>query len=135
VGQGGPFSVKESHAAPFSSFEMPLLPAPVDVAQLSLLGDADFVQEIVDLFITTSTRYLDELQQAVTSRDAVALARVAHALKGACLAMFASGMASLATSLEIAGRSGALEPAPALLSELRRSFVQTADQLRGVRPG
>ena len=113
---------------------MSSLSAPVDVAQLSLLGDEEFLQEIVDLFISTSARYLGELEGAVAAHDARELARVAHALKGACLAMFATGMAGLANALENAGRSSALERAPALLSQLRQTFALTSTQLRVMRP-
>jgi HPt (histidine-containing phosphotransfer) domain-containing protein len=104
---------------------------PVDLAQVGLIGDQEFLDEIVALFISTATAHLAALRVALDNRDAKELSRVAHTLKGSSVAVFAGPMAQLAGALEIAGREAKLDSAPELLSRLNAMFAITAAQLLG----
>jgi HPt (histidine-containing phosphotransfer) domain-containing protein len=103
--------------------------------QLAELGDAEFVDEMIDLFVELSERQTTEMRCAVDERAAEALARAAHKLKGACLGMFAQDAAMLADKLEQAGRGADLSGARELLLELTVVLAETISQMRGLRLG
>jgi HPt (histidine-containing phosphotransfer) domain-containing protein len=62
-------------------------------------GD-EVVTEIVELFARATPQLLDQLRSARSHGDAETLRATAHQLKGSCLAIGASSMASLARDLE-----------------------------------
>ena len=78
----------------------------IDHAQLASLGEiqkpgeADFVTELIDLFLEEAASDLKALHQALLKQDAVDIARVAHRLKGSSANMGATQMAALAKELE-----------------------------------
>jgi HPt (histidine-containing phosphotransfer) domain-containing protein len=105
----------------------------VEVDSLAVLGEQDFIDEMVELFAVTVAANLAEGRDALSHADAHALARSAHKLKGACLGMFATTMAEMASALEQAGNSGDLEGASAHLSRLELAIAETTRQMRTVR--
>ena len=71
-------------------------------------GDAELLIEIAELFLRTAPPLLAQIDQAVARRDAGALERAAHTLKGS-VGNFAVGEAfQAALKLELLGRSGQL---------------------------
>jgi HPt (histidine-containing phosphotransfer) domain-containing protein len=78
----------------------------IDQAQLTSLrelqqpGEADFVTELIDLFLDEATSQLKALHGALMKDDAVEIQRVAHRLKGSSASMGAMQMAALFEELE-----------------------------------
>jgi two-component system, sensor histidine kinase and response regulator len=73
-------------------------------------GDFGLLKEVVDVFRDTYPGMLVELKQAVDRRDAAALTRTAHTLKG-MVANFDAGAAfAAALRLETLGRAQDLGP-------------------------
>jgi two-component system sensor histidine kinase/response regulator len=76
--------------------------APVDLGEFHRITDGDqaFAQELIGAFIVSGEQQLAELVSAAAKNDRVALARVAHKLKGACANIHAHSLKALAERLE-----------------------------------
>jgi CheY-like chemotaxis protein len=106
------------------------LPAFDMRAALELLGgDRVLFDEIARLFGTESSRLLASLRTAVDSRDATAVARAAHAIKGTVANFVAKPAWSKAAALEVAGKSGCLDGVPALADALEAEVLRLAHEL------
>src|SRR5262249_3282743 len=73
-------------------------------------GDPALLEEIVDLFRETYPGMLAELKQAVDRRDAPAVTRSAHTLKGVVANFGAKAAFTAALRLETLGRAQDLGP-------------------------
>ena len=80
-------------------------------------GDPGVEAELLDLFVATAGRYLDELAQAVDHADRWQV--TAHSLKGAAANIGAMAMAELAAAAEHTA------PDPELLAAITASFAAT----------
>ena len=74
-------------------------------------GDIGFVRELVQTFLADTPPQLDAMTAAVEADDADALVRPSHTLKSSSATVGAMRLSSVARELEMAGRTGALEPA------------------------
>jgi HPt (histidine-containing phosphotransfer) domain-containing protein len=87
-------------------------------------GDRDLLAEIAAIFLADAPAMLGDLAAAVASRDATALSRAAHRLKGSILTFSAPEAASAAVVLETSGRTGDLsrveEDLAALAAAMKR---------------
>ncbi|HEX5621612.1 MAG TPA: response regulator, partial [Solirubrobacteraceae bacterium] len=109
--------------------------APVALAVEAIIDDArmrsfrddypDIVDQLLDLFLSSTPPLLDELRTAVDVGDDDALKRTAHKLKGSCQNIGATFMATLCLSLE----RDDVDPA-ATLDQLDDAFVSTEAALR-----
>jgi CheY-like chemotaxis protein len=88
--------------------------------------DVELFGTLADLFMTEEEGWLRELGDAVARRDAPALARVAHTVKGALGVFTTGGPWKAAHRLEALGRGARLDEAAAALDTL----VQELDRLR-----
>jgi PAS domain S-box-containing protein len=89
-------------------------------------GDPELLKEIVGIFLETSPGLLAELKQATDRRDAAALHRTAHSLKGSISAFGTPTAHQAAERLEVLGRSGDLTGA----EEAYASLAVSLDRLR-----
>jgi HPt (histidine-containing phosphotransfer) domain-containing protein len=91
-------------------------------------GDARFVQELVETYLADTPVQLEAMTAAVEADDATALVRPAHTLKSSSATVGAMRLSSVARELEMAGRSGTLEPAArAMLDSARTEWTAAAD--------
>lgn len=98
-------------------------------------GDLELLQEIALLFLSDSSRMLDEIQKAVAARNAGALDRAAHTLKG-CVSNFgAQGLYNAALALERMGRSGDLSAMEPTFQRLRGEILQLETDLKELTVG
>ena len=105
-------------------------PATLDQAVLDGLralqepGEPDFVQEMIDLYVTDTTTLIAALRVAVGQSNADGLRVAAHTLKGNSKSLGAMRMGSLSLELEKLGRSGTITTGQAgpLIDELEREF-------------
>jgi CheY-like chemotaxis protein/HPt (histidine-containing phosphotransfer) domain-containing protein len=93
------------------------------------------VGELIERFVASIPVDLADLRDAVHHRDAVAVARIAHRLRGAAGTIGSSGMASLCEQLEVRARTGALPLAGDLLARLEQEFDRVIRALKAVVPG
>jgi two-component system sensor histidine kinase/response regulator len=98
-------------------------PAAIDLtALLAAFGDdRALLDETVAVFLTDAPAQLEALRRAVAAADAPAIARAAHALKGA-VSLFSLGAPyAAARSLEAAARAGLPDRLPTRLAAVERA--------------
>ena len=88
------------------------------------------MHELVHLFLSDYPRVLAEVQEAIAKRDPEAVARAAHALKGALSNFGTSKAAEAARHLEEFAWAGSLEGALDLYARLEESLHEFAASLR-----
>jgi len=82
-------------------------------------GDIDLLVEQMRFFLQDAPRLLDQIGEALTSKDGVQLQSTAHRLKGLVSSYDDLIASELCLELEIAGRDSALNGAEETLEELR----------------
>jgi HPt (histidine-containing phosphotransfer) domain-containing protein len=92
--------------------------------QLNQDGEPDLVAEVFTLFLHDAPQRLAAIEAALKARDAVALQRAAHALKGAAANVGAVRLQRLCRELEEIGRSGSADAAAGRLAPLRGAFAE-----------
>jgi signal transduction histidine kinase/DNA-binding response OmpR family regulator len=109
----------------------PTAPArnPVDMDELrALVGeDRDFMSELCETFVTSSSRIVEELERALSAGDRAVVSAMAHKLKGGSTSICAHELAKLAATLE---KDAKEKPMPELVRSvhsLRRAFETCAD--------
>jgi CheY-like chemotaxis protein len=85
-------------------------------------GDRLLLGELAALFLQTSPQLLADLQTALARRDADAMARAAHRLKGSAGNFSAPGVSEAAATLEKLARNTDLDQAPAVLATLEHEL-------------
>ncbi len=109
----------------------------IDHAQLASLralqqpGEADFVTELIDLFVNDIVSQRQVLQQAVKGNDATEIRRLAHFLKGISANIGARQMTALYERLE--GTDGVNGDTEVLLKRLDQEFELVRAALKGER--
>jgi two-component system, sensor histidine kinase and response regulator len=89
-----------------SSPEPSAVDALIDAARMRTFRDdyPDIVDQLLDLFLTSTPPLIDELRTALESGDDDELRRAAHKLKGSCQNIGATFMATLCRSIETGER-------------------------------
>jgi two-component system, sensor histidine kinase and response regulator len=82
-------------------------------------GDTQLLAEISRLFVDDAPAHLEKIRLALDARDADALHRAAHALKGAAANFEATEVVRAARRLEELGRSGTFDDHEAAWDALR----------------
>jgi two-component system, sensor histidine kinase and response regulator len=103
-------------------------PAPVDLDQLrTLVGDdREFMNELCETFVSSSTRIVEELTRALSAGDRAVLSAMAHKLKGGSSSICAHELAKLAATLEKDAKEKPLPELEHSISTLRRAFDAAA---------
>jgi PAS domain S-box-containing protein len=89
--------------------------------------------EVIDVFLQTIPRRLDDLRQAHKRGDADAIRAVAHSLKGASAQIGARGMADLCVQIDAAVRGSELTTLGHLLTALDADYATVSASLREER--
>jgi PAS domain S-box-containing protein len=111
---------------------------PVEVLDEALLvsrvdSDPQLLRDLVDLFLEECPRLVDEIRVALDRKDAKAVERGAHGLKG-CTSNLAAKMASeAALKLERLAHAGDLLHAESVLQELECQLLRLKPALLAVR--
>jgi signal transduction histidine kinase/CheY-like chemotaxis protein/HPt (histidine-containing phosphotransfer) domain-containing protein len=92
-------------------------------------GDLELFGELVTLFMSESAELLDQIRDAFTRRDAKALERAAHSLKGSVGAFHAEAARLAAQRLEDLGKAGDFEQAGSVCEELETEVARLSDAL------
>jgi len=102
------------------------------------LGGPEAIAELAQLFLEQTPALLEDLSQAIGSRDSQAVFQTAHRIKGSAGTVAAVGVAAICTELEAAGDARDLERAGALHARLEEVFDETrallTDGSTGIRP-
>ena len=106
---------------------------PSVIASLKALQDQsapDLMQNLIGLFLNDTPARLQAVRSAVEQQQAVSLARLAHALKGASANLGVRNMARTCAELEELCRADAFRDAPGLVARLEAEFDQVRVLLR-----
>jgi HPt (histidine-containing phosphotransfer) domain-containing protein len=116
----------------------PVEKPPVEILDEALLvsrvdNDPQLLRDLVDLFLEECPRLVDEIRVALDRKDAKAVERGAHSLKG-CTSNLAAQMASeAALKLERLAHAGDLMHAESVLQELECQLERLKPALLAVR--
>jgi CheY-like chemotaxis protein/HPt (histidine-containing phosphotransfer) domain-containing protein len=106
----------------------PSAAATIDPEALALLkqmagdGGPGMLRDLLALFRADAPPLQAAMRAAVAGRDAEALRRSAHSLKGVAANLGAKALAALCAELERMGRDGAVGGAEGLLAEVERQY-------------
>lgn len=105
---------------------------PLDKDALFELVDEDpvFLKQLIETFREDCSVYMESIRRAVEDRDAEALTRQAHGLKGAVANLQAEPAQQAARRLEEIGRSENLGKAPDALEELEEEIRRLRSALQ-----
>jgi HPt (histidine-containing phosphotransfer) domain-containing protein len=92
-------------------------------------GSKELVHKIALKFAETGPGMVSQVKEAVASRDADAVYRAAHQLKGASATMGAIKLASVAADIEMLGREGNVTAAADRISALEVEFQRAVPML------
>jgi HPt (histidine-containing phosphotransfer) domain-containing protein len=111
---------------------------PAEVLDEALLmsrvdNDPQLLRDLVDLFLEECPRLVDEIRVALDGKDAKALQRGAHSLKGSTSNLAAKMASEAAFKLERLGQAGDLGHAESVLQELEGQLVRLKPALVAVR--
>jgi two-component system, sensor histidine kinase and response regulator len=98
-------------------------------AMENLDGDAELLQEVLEIFLEIMPEQLDALETSITAGNASELSSIAHSLKGSASNFCADKFVATALRLEQIGKAGSVEGAAELMLQLRGEF----QDIQGVR--
>jgi two-component system sensor histidine kinase/response regulator len=93
------------------------------------VGGDERLGRILDVFVSQAETHIETIVHAIALRDAGAIARTAHTLKGGAAAIGACAMAAIAGELERLGARGELATAPDETRRLSEAFERTRAEL------
>jgi CheY-like chemotaxis protein/HPt (histidine-containing phosphotransfer) domain-containing protein len=94
--------------------------------ELQPLGEADFLTELIDLFLNEAASHLKDLHDAVMRKDAIGIQQASHSLKGSSANIGATQMAALSEELQS-------KDAGEILAQLEREFGLVREVLKAER--
>ena len=92
----------------------------------SVQGDRSFVIELINAYLADGPAMVDAIDAAVAAEDATALVRPAHTLKSSSATVGALRLAATSRELEMAGRSGSVEPGSSASAAALRADWESA---------
>ena len=107
---------------------IPALEPPIDLpAALRIVdGDQDLLRDLMAKFLEDYLKSVQELEEAITSGDALRTERLAHSFKGVVATFGADTAYSLAYDLERLSHQGELENASSVLQQLEHELKRIA---------
>jgi two-component system sensor histidine kinase/response regulator len=108
--------------------------SPIDLAQLRELAgdDAEFIRSIAESFASSSAQLLAQLRAAAAAGDALAMAKAAHALKGASANLYAEKLRDQSAELEHGGGKFSRPNLEAKIAAMTRETERVCAALHGL---
>lgn len=98
-------------------------------------GDSELLQEMAQLFLEECPSQMDAIREAVRRRDARAIERSAHSLKGSVGNFGAVAAHTAAADLETLGRAGNLQSVEEALSALESAIRALQPEMNSLAVG
>ena len=117
-----------SHPVPLSLPSSDVL-GTSSIAGLRELGPSEF-GKLVHLFLSDGARRVAALHSAAAEDDGVAMAKLAHSLKGSAATFGASVLVQRCHELQIVARSGDLADSAGLIDSVDAGFIVASEALR-----
>jgi len=93
-----------------------------DLRALQDEGEPDFVNEMIELYLSNTPPLLESIRKAIVEKDHEGLRHAAHTIKGNSNSLGAKRMGAVSLELEKIGRAGQIDGAHELLLQLEREF-------------
>ncbi len=93
-------------------------------------GDREFLEELVEIFLTDASERVEELKDALSRGEAETFSRTAHKLKGSSANMGAVRLTDIARDMENLGKTSSLNGAEALMEPLQEELVRVRETLQ-----
>ena len=103
-------------------------------ALVELVGE-DFIDEMVDAFLTEGAQFLADLSHALDAQDVDLLRRSAHSLKSNAATFGAHTLSELAKEVEIMARENQLAKMTGKFKPLSIAFEQASQTLKDLQNG
>jgi CheY-like chemotaxis protein len=110
-----------------------VLPASHPLRVLESHAGPRALAEVIDVFLQTIPRRLDDLRQAHARADVDSIRALAHSLKGASAQIGARGMADICVQIEAVVRGGEVSALGELLTALEADYAVVSASLREER--
>jgi HPt (histidine-containing phosphotransfer) domain-containing protein len=92
-------------------------------------GDAEFLREVVQLFLAACPRRLSAIHEAILGCDTTALQMAAHSIRGSASYFGALAVMAAASDLETMGREGSLPNAGEACEKLEQELARLKQAL------
>jgi len=96
-------------------------------------GDEELLREIIGIFFEEYPKLIEGISDAVQNQDSGALERFAHNLKGSVSNFGAKSATQAAFDLELMGRKGDIQRAPAVVKVLQSELVSLCSALNDLQ--
>ncbi len=103
------------------------------IRKLTKTDGARLLVRIIDVFLDSSPRLVDDLYNALHERDTRAVATAAHALRSSCGSVGALRLAALSKSMETQSGQGSIVEFDEWMQQLRHCHSQTLQELAAYR--
>lgn len=100
---------------------------------LKEIGGAEFINELIDTFLDDAPNMFEQMQTALTAKDADSFRRAAHSLKSNANTFGATKLAALAKELEFISRENKLDTIGNELDVLTAEYGRVESALKGMR--
>ncbi len=114
--------------------EQAIIDMPTFIQLKELMG-ADFVQELIDTYITETQALIEQLSQALAGSEAVPFGRYAHSIKSSSASLGALEFSQQARELEMMGKANDLAGAGQKLERLCADFSLVREKLEELKHG
>ena len=126
----GPERPCESTLALNSSRAAPVdLKALDNIRQIQKEGAEDVLAKVIHLYLDSSSKYLEQMREAVCASDAAAMSRAAHTLKSSSGNLGALHLVGLCVKLEEMGRAASTKGAVTVLNEIEAEYARVRESL------
>ncbi len=130
VDVNGPERPCESTLALNSSRAAPVdLKALDNIRQIQKEGAEDVLAKVIHLYLDSSSKYLEQMREAVCASDAAAMSRAAHTLKSSSGNLGALHLVGLCVKLEEMGRAASTKGAVTVLNEIEAEYARVRESL------
>lgn len=94
-----------------------------------LSPDADFLRELVEIYLQDTPQRMAELEEAIGKNDLPTATRAAHTIKGSSSNFGAIKLTKIAHEIELQGKAGSLADSPAALARLKLEYAAVTEAL------
>jgi len=108
-------------------------PATFDELVASTGGDAAFIRELIDTYLTDAPGLFAQMRNALAAGDAETFRRAAHSLKSNSASLGAMTLSAQAKGLEMMGKAANLEGAAARIAAADAEYAQVQAALKRKR--
>lgn len=99
------------------------------IDDLMEIGDKEFLDEMIDIFLSQSEGLIQEITQASETGNVSKLLKSSHKLKGSCLNLGASELGNICHQLEVMSKKADLSDVNKVIDLLDSVYQQTCSEL------